>query len=114
MIKIKGQVDTKGAIRQLELSGHAGAGEYGVDIVCAAVSSQVISVENSLERLVGLPYDVQVDEVAGGYLKLTVPACSNKQQEHDAQVLLRHLVYALEVLADNYPEFIHLKINQAK
>ena len=29
MIKIKGQVDTKGAIRQLELSGHAGAGEYG-------------------------------------------------------------------------------------
>ena len=88
MIKIKGQVDTKGAIRQLELSGHAGAGEYGEDIVCAAVSSQVISVENSLERLVGLPYDVQVDEVAGGYLKLTVPACSNKQQEHDAQVLL--------------------------
>ena len=75
MIKIKGQVDTKGAIRQLELSGHAGAGEYGEDIVCA---------------------------------------CSNKQQEHDAQVLLRHLVYALEVLADNYPEFIHLKINQAK
>ena len=52
--------------------------------------------------------------VAGGYLKLTVPACANKQQEHDAQVLLRHLVYALEVLADNYPEFIHLKINQAK
>lgn len=114
MIKIKGQVDTKGAIRQLELSGHSGAGEYGEDIVCAAVSSQVISVENSLERLVGLPYDVQVDEVAGGYLKLTVPACANKQQEHDAQVLLRHLVYALEVLADNYPEFIHLKINQAK
>ena len=46
MIKIKGQVDTKGVIRQLELSGHAGAGEYGKDIVCAAVSSQVISVEN--------------------------------------------------------------------
>ena len=114
MIKITVSVDAEQAIRQIEMSGHAGAGEYGEDIVCAAVSSQVISVENSLEHLLNAQKTVEVDEVSGGYLKLVTPKDNSMQKEHDAQLLLRHLVYALEVIQDSYPEYIKIKIQSSK
>lgn len=108
MISITIKVDSSEAIREIELTGHAGAAAHGYDIVCAAVSSQVISVENSLTQLLQAPVEVEVNEVEGGYLKLALPSQAAKQAEHDAQLLLRHLTYALDVLADNYPEYIKI------
>lgn len=93
-----------------ELSGHAQAGEYGQDIVCAAVSSQVILMENSLEQLLQVKTLVEADEEAGGYIKLSVPNGLNVTQQHDVQLLLRHLAYALEALATEYPKYIAIQI----
>ena len=39
----------KGNLESVELIGHAGSGEYGFDIVCAAVSTLSINLVNSLE-----------------------------------------------------------------
>ena len=41
----------KGNLESVELTGHAGSGEYGFDIVCAAVSTLSINFVNSLEVL---------------------------------------------------------------
>ena len=41
----------KGSYRSFRVSGHAGAGEYGQDIVCASVSVLAINVVNSIESL---------------------------------------------------------------
>jgi uncharacterized protein YsxB (DUF464 family) len=38
MIEIKAALDEAGILRSCEVSGHAGAGKTGTDIVCAAVS----------------------------------------------------------------------------
>ncbi|MCW6666852.1 ribosomal-processing cysteine protease Prp [Aerococcaceae bacterium NML190938] len=108
MIHIEIGRDGTGAIQQIELSGHAGFAEYGSDIVCAAVSSQVISVENSLTELLNVVTDVIVDDMEGGYLKLTLPAIDSADTQHDVQLLMRHLEFALQITAQTYPEFIEI------
>ena len=96
-------------ISDIEVTGHADYAEHGQDIVCAAVSSQVISVENSLQQLLNIPVKTTVNEVEGGYLKIELPSINSKRLQHDAQLLLKHLVFALEVLAESYPEYIQVK-----
>lgn len=96
-------------IEEINLTGHAGFADHGFDIVCAAVSSQVISIENSLQHLLGIEVKTEVNEIEGGFLHLTLPEQLPKDVKQDAQLLLRHLDFALEVLAENYPEFIQIK-----
>lgn len=97
------------AVRQVEITGHAGYADNGYDIVCAAVSSQIISIENSLDQIVNIPVKTSVNEVDGGYLKLEIPTVDSKKQNEQAQLLLQHLVFALEVIADSYPEFVKIQ-----
>lgn len=108
MIKITFYHDTDKQVRQVLMTGHAGYADPGFDIVCAAVSSQVISVENSLVQLLNIEVDTEVNETEGGYLKLTLPSHLSNSVSHDAQLLLKHLHFAFEVLAESYPEFIHI------
>lgn len=108
MIKIKIFHESE-YIRGIEITGHADYAEYGQDIVCAAVSSQVTSVENSLERLLGISCELDVNEQEGGYLKMMLPDISDKRQREDAQLLLRHLIFAYRILEENYPEYIKIQ-----
>lgn len=91
------------------VTGHAEYAEHGSDIVCAAVSSQVISVENSLQSLLNVNVITEVDEVEGGYLKLTLPTLHLSVQSKKAQLLMQHLHLALSVIAENYPEYVSVK-----
>lgn len=109
MIKIKVMVDDKQLIQQIITTGHAGYADSGYDIVCAAVSSQLISVENSLHQLIQVPVQTEVNEVDGGYLKITLPTELTKKQTEQTQLLLSHLVFALEVIAESYPEFVKIQ-----
>lgn len=106
MIQINIKKETDDQIKSIELSGHADYADHGYDIVCAAVSSQVISIENSLHQLLNIPVEVAVDEVEGGYLKLTLPDIDRILLRDQAQLLLHHLEFALTILMENYPEFI--------
>lgn len=114
MIKITFYHDSNRQVRQVLMTGHAGYADPGYDIVCAAVSSQVISVENSLVELLKIDVTTDVNETEGGYLKLTLPAQLSQSVAHDAQLLLRHLAFAFEVLAESYPEFITIYNKQFK
>lgn len=108
MISFSVYTDDDKQIKEVLLTGHAGFAEHGSDIVCAAVSSQVISIENSLHQLLNIACHVEVDEIEGGYLKLTLPNIRSSEQMHDAQLLLRHLVFAMEIIANNYPKFVQI------
>lgn len=107
MIKITVYQD-KDQVRRLTLTGHAGFAEEGSDIVCAAVSSQVISVENSLYHLLGIEMQTEINQVDGGYLDLILPEIDSRSLMSQAQLLLHHLVYALEVTQEAYPEYIKM------
>jgi len=45
--------ESGGVITGFELEGHAGAGLYGNDIVCAALSSAVLMAANTITEIIG-------------------------------------------------------------
>lgn len=114
MIKITVFVDEYQHIQQLVVTGHAEYAEHGSDIVCAAVSSQVISVENSLVQLLNIDVITEVDEIEGGYLKMIIPPNASKAVMQEAQLLLKHLKLALSTIAKSYPKFVTIRTKKLK
>lgn len=106
-----GWLNQEGDLDFLEVSGHAGYGDYGHDIVCAAVSSQVISFENSLDHLLDLPVRVDVDQEAGGYLRLDLSQTHQPSKREAVRLLTRHVILALEAIAETYPDNIRVITN---
>ncbi len=92
-----------------ESKGHAGAGEYGYDIVCSAVSVLTINTANAVGCLTGAHYTEDQDP-DGGYLKFML----SDGEDRDAQVLMRALQLGLSQIAENYPDYIRVKIREVK
>lgn len=86
------------------LSGHAGSGIYGEDIVCAAVSALAINTVNSLQRLVNAHLKVQQDETNGGYLDVTVV----ESDQAAVQLLLASLRLGLLDIATSYKKYLQV------
>ena len=93
-----------------EMTGHAGFGEYGEDIVCAGVSALAITTVNSIEKLAGYQPIVDVDEVEGGYLYLEVVRDVTKVQAHTTQILLNSLLLGLEDIQSEYQDFLAVTV----
>ena len=75
----------------LEIRGHADYGEYGKDIVCAAVSALVASLAISLERREGV-----VCLLHSGYARMESSHCSHLE-------LFRFVVRGLKRIELLYP-----------
>src|SRR5699024_12645472 len=99
MISISFYRDTHKHIKQVLRTGHAGYADPGCDIDCEAVSSQVISVENSLVQLLNIEVETEVNEIEGDYLKVTLPSNLSISETHDEKLLLPHLHIAFELLS---------------
>lgn len=108
MIKIVFERGQDQKIYGIEVSGHAGYADSGKDIVCAAVSSQVISVENSMYKLLGIEMPTVINEQEGGYLKLSLPEIEDQDVFNQAQFLLKHLHLTYEIMSQTYPDFIQV------
>ena len=89
-----------GAIIGFSLSGHAGAGEYGKDIVCAAVSSAAYMTANTVTEIVGATATITVDD---GYMDLTVT-----QRIKECQEVLSGFRLHLQAMTEEYPTQIQL------
>ncbi|MDO4680224.1 MAG: ribosomal-processing cysteine protease Prp [Aerococcus sp.] len=95
----------------MEASGHALSGEYGHDLVCAAVSTLTISLVNNIERLTGMPPIVDMDP-AGGYLYLERPEELTPTQLETFQLLMESTYLALsEDVALNYADYLTITIS---
>ncbi|EHJ51845.1 ribosomal-processing cysteine protease Prp [Streptococcus macacae] len=99
----------KGILESVELTGHAGSGEYGFDIVCAAVSALSINLVNALKVLADCTVDLQMDEIDGGYMKVDLSHIANKSDEK-VQLLFESFLLGITNLAENSPEFVTAKI----
>ena len=82
------------------LDGHAGAGEHGQDIVCAAVSSAAYMTANTVTEIVGAAADITVDD---GLMELTVT-----DRIEDCQNILSGFQLHIQALAEQYPTRIQL------
>lgn len=100
-------------IYSVTITGHAGSGPYGYDLVCAAVSALSIGAVNSLAQLGGFTPDVDMDEIEGGYLDVSLPGQLSDSQQKTSQILMESLLLSLRSVSDEYPDYLsiveHLK-----
>ena len=97
-------------IYAIEAKGHSGYAEAGSDIICSAVSTLVQNAEKGLKELLKIQTEFILD-VNVPYLKITLPSNLSKQNQHDAQIILRSTMLGLYDLADSYPKYISIKEN---
>ena len=102
-----------GLISEFTLTGHAEAGPYGSDIVCAAVSALAISTVNSLDALAGVIPNVETNDDEGGYLQVALKEDNSMTQEqmNISQILLEHLLLGLQSIEIDYLDFIEVQTN---
>ena len=89
-----------GLLSGFTVSGHAGAGAYGQDIVCAAVSSATYMTANTITEILGLPADIAVED---GYLSLQVSG-----ELTSCQTVLAGFRLHIEAMQQEYPKRIQL------
>ena len=80
------------------MTGHADSGEYGSDIVCAAVSALAISAVNGIDALAGVKPLIEANESEGGQLYVELPSRDSLTQEQTniTQILLENLLLGLQ------------------
>jgi uncharacterized protein YsxB (DUF464 family) len=72
MINIKVFVTSEGNILGFELFGHSGYEETGKDIVCAAISSALYMVVNTLSDVLGVSFEVLTMDDKNAYFKFMI------------------------------------------
>ncbi|KGR73136.1 ribosomal-processing cysteine protease Prp [Streptococcus phocae subsp. phocae] len=107
MIKALFTRQTNGQLVGAKLTGHAGSGDYGFDIVCAAVSTLAINFINSLEVIAHCQATVTLNDVEGGYMDISVPCHDNQET---IQILFESFLLGMTKLAEDSSEFVQTKV----
>ena len=101
MTKITVRYSDTGEFVSLHSVGHANSGDYGKDIVCAAISAVILGGINALE---GQNYKLKADEQKGEIELYNI----GNMTEHD-QIVIETVVAQLSSIARDNPK--HLKIS---
>lgn len=88
-----------------KMTGHADAGPYGYDIVCAAVSALSISTVNGLKTVAHTRPTVKQDEQNGGFLEVTTIDPGN-----DAQVIMKTFLNGMLDIQEGYHQHIQVQM----
>lgn len=113
MIQAKFYKNNDSNITGYEITGHAEAGPYGSDIVCAAVSAVSIGTTNNLVRLAKIEPEIHADNDNGGELFVSLNKSGEDVINQPAtQLLLQNLYLILNDISDEYAEYINLKIEE--
>ena len=97
----------QGKLSGVTVSGHAGYGEYGRDIVCASVTSALQLTANGITEILKAPCDVRM-ETNRISLTLDRPGELEGEAVHFLQALQLHLT----VLAEDYPNTITILVSE--
>lgn len=95
-----------GRIAGFTYKGHAGYAEQGEDIVCAAVTAQLMMAYNGLDQILGIPLDLKM-ESEGGYLSFEL-ADATAEEADRAQLMMETLKLGLTAIQMQYQENITL------
>ena len=94
-------------VKGFEVSGHAESAEYGSDIVCASVSVLAVNTQNAIEKFCQDSFEQKCDEetVYMKFLIIDTPS-------HDASLLLASAYLGFEGIAEEYDNFVTLRIKE--
>lgn len=96
----------RSGIAEVVISGHANAGEYGKDIVCAAVSAISFGMLNAVHQTLGIVPDVEQAAKEGGYLRWRIHPVDDPSVQEKLQLLAQSMVVSLSAVAEQYGKYI--------
>lgn len=102
MICVQVLTAPNGDILGFSIDGHAGYGEAGSDIVCAAVSSAAFLIANTVTDVMHIPAQVLVDDDGSMHLRV------NKGDAVQCRNLFAGFKLHMEGLEEQYPENIQV------
>ena len=97
MIKIKYHYTDDFRLKGFTLKGHAEYAEYGYDIVCSAVTSNAIGVDNSLNLLAKVEFESEIGQ-AGMIECIVKEDCLNDKTD----LLLEHFELTMKSIQKDY------------
>ncbi|UOE93286.1 ribosomal-processing cysteine protease Prp [Alkalihalobacillus sp. LMS39] len=103
IVQVK-RLDTK-EIASFSMEGHANAGPYGSDIVCAGASAVTFGAVNAIAALLNTELEVEMKD-EGGFLRCIVPTQLHEKTYEKVQLLLEGMVVALRSMEEEYGEHI--------
>lgn len=109
MIEVQAFSDHNGHIKALEVSGHAGFGTYGHDIVCAGVSALVETCVLGFEKIAGMKNPAIKKK---GYFLLKIPDGISEEALEKALIILETTYLGMVDMAKSYPANIRIKRNR--
>lgn len=99
MIKVNIKKDNN-IITNIKIDGHAGYGIKGTDIVCASVSSIVITSINAIIKLDNEALDYKQDE---GFVEVII-----KKHSKEVDILIENMISLLKELENQYKKNIKI------
>ncbi len=108
MVKGKITKDRDGRIVNIMVKGHSDFGEYGQDIVCAAVSVYLTNTINTLTELVKVEDNLEY-EIGQGHFILNVDYSNMDDMEiNNTTLILESLKLALTSVEDSHGQYIKI------
>lgn len=99
----------------LEVSGHSGYANYGSDIVCAGISTAVISSINLLDKIIDGRFEIIQNEKDGLIILQNINYDSIESNVRDFVCLIfDNLVETLTNIEEEYPKNLKIKIENNK
>lgn len=93
----------------LTMDGHAGSGEPGQDLVCAAASAVAYTLAGNVRQLEaqGALRDCVVD-MGSGHAQIRCTACTHSRAT--VRLVFGAVCMGFAMLAQEYPEFVNLDV----
>ncbi len=108
MIQVVIWKDSGQQIRGIDLEGHAGYGEEGEDIVCAAVSVLVLNMANSVEAFTEDGFSGEAAPEGGGFSFRFTGEISP-----ESKLLMDSLILGLNQIREEYGEqYINIRLKE--
>ncbi|NSL50148.1 ribosomal-processing cysteine protease Prp [Calidifontibacillus erzurumensis] len=107
MIKVIIERHDDHSIRSFEISGHAGSGPYGHDLVCAGVSAVSFGTVNAIYALCQTKLVIEQGK-NGGFLRCVVPDDLDQATNEKVQLLLEGMLVSLRTIENDYGKYIQI------
>lgn len=105
----------KGLWTSLKVSGHSGYANFGSDIVCAGISTAVISSINLLDKLADGHFEIIQDEKEGVIILQNIDYNKINCDYLDfINLIFENLIETLKGIEEDYPKYFKLKIENNK
>ncbi|MDS1029414.1 ribosomal-processing cysteine protease Prp [Bacillota bacterium LX-D] len=105
MVIVEIFLDDLERVQSFQVKGHANAGIYGQDIVCAAVSVLTQTALLGMEHY--LTADMQIERKSG-WLKCVLPQQMPQDEAEKAQIILQTMLLGLYSMEKGYQKYMKI------